>query len=248
MTEMMRFNKGKIDLTQTSWLVRHLLSMVFMFGELKYKRNNWKNGKATMEETMLNLSQSVERHWQGIQKGEFFDPESKLPHAIHMIWNLGRMVDFYYFGLNHMKDGKDLYHQPLQHELPEVPQKIVAVPKEDLKPGKMVEIDSEQAINLFREGKEIGVEDLGANDKVNVLLFDDLRPGYRLRCLQTCNTCDSNLKAVAETIYKVVDFGSFSFGLEGCFYHKKNGYQNSIEYFEGYNLNNFERINVDVKD
>lgn len=119
---LIRFNKEKVDLTQQSWLTQYLESIVFMYGEIKYERNNYKKGENTFEQTYQGLMKSLKRHLMYLEKGEFFDKESKCPHLAHMIWNAGRILDFYYFGLNHMKDGKDLYHQPLQHELPPVPQ------------------------------------------------------------------------------------------------------------------------------
>ena len=38
--ELLRFNKGKVDLTQLGWLPQFLESLVFMYGEFKYARNN----------------------------------------------------------------------------------------------------------------------------------------------------------------------------------------------------------------
>lgn len=118
--EMMRFNKGKVDLTHLSWLAQYIESLIFMYGEIKYARDNWKKGKPTLGETMLNLMQSTMRHISGLQRGEWLDPESKMPHAGHAVWNLNRMIDFHYLGTG--DDSINLLHNPLVTPLPEVPQ------------------------------------------------------------------------------------------------------------------------------
>lgn len=119
--EGLRFNEGKIDYTQLSPIAMALESLVFMYGEGKYGRNNWKNFKKDEETVVIEMLQSATRHLLAIQRGEFFDPESKMPHAAHVVWNMNRIIDLHYLGLNHGKDGKDLYHQPLKTELPPVP-------------------------------------------------------------------------------------------------------------------------------
>lgn len=122
----LRFNKGKVDYTQLSPLAQELESRVFMFGACKYKKNNWKLGQPGpdgISKVIQQMHESLERHLNAYKKGEFFDPESKLPHMVHIVWNANRIVDFYYYGCNHGKDGKDLFHQPLLHELPPIPTK-----------------------------------------------------------------------------------------------------------------------------
>ena len=119
----LRYNKGKVDLTQLSPLSQILESLVFMYGECKYLRNNWKSFKKTEEEAVLEFLQCAKRHIMRYEQGEFLDPESGMPHTIHAVWNLNRINDVYYYGMTHMKDGKDLYHQPCRVPLPEVPRK-----------------------------------------------------------------------------------------------------------------------------
>lgn len=123
-TKMVRFNKGKVDLTQLSWLGQELESRVFMYGEIKYDRDNWKKGKDTVEETIQGCLESLERHLADFKRGIRFDKESKLPVMAHIVWNANRINDFMAFGITHKKDKKDLYHQPLQEDfkLPPVPQ------------------------------------------------------------------------------------------------------------------------------
>lgn len=125
--EGLRFNKGKIDLTQLSWIAQYCESLVFMYGEMKYARNNYKflkqdNEDGTGEDrALLEFIQCIKRHIMAYEQGEFFDKESKLPHMAHVLWNASRIIDVYYLGNTHTKDGKDWYHQPLRHDLPPVP-------------------------------------------------------------------------------------------------------------------------------
>jgi hypothetical protein len=119
----LRYNKGKIDLTQLSPVVKWLDSLVFMYGQLKYDRNNFKYFKGTEEEAIQEFRESAARHQLAYDMGEFFDKESGLPHLTHVNWNNARILDIYYYGMTHMKDGKDLFHQPLRHELPPIPTK-----------------------------------------------------------------------------------------------------------------------------
>ena len=117
----LRYNSGKIDLTQLSPVAQMLESLVFMYGECKYDRGNWKKFKESEDLAVREYMQCAHRHIMAYERGETFDSESKLPHLIHAVWNLNRVMDVYYYGMNHLKDGKDLYHQPLRQELPPVP-------------------------------------------------------------------------------------------------------------------------------
>lgn len=126
-TEGLRFNAGKIDLTQLSPIAQILESLVYQYGACKYKRNNYKYFKQDTPEmsgedrAVLEFLQSFNRHILAYNRGEWLDPESKLPHLSHAVWNLNRIMDIYYLGLTHMKNGRDLFHQPLRHELPQIP-------------------------------------------------------------------------------------------------------------------------------
>jgi hypothetical protein len=117
----LRNNKGKIDLTQLSPVAQIIESLVFMYGAIKYARNNWKFFKKTEQEANDEYLTCLKRHLMALERGEWFDQESKLPHVGHLVWNANRMLDVYYYGLTHMQDGKDLFHQPLRHELPTIP-------------------------------------------------------------------------------------------------------------------------------
>lgn len=120
--EGLRYNKGKLDFTQLSPIAQACESLVFMYGAVKYKKNNWKNFKSDPEVAKEEFLQCALRHIDAIRRGEEFDPESKMPHAAHAVWNLNRMIDISFYGhAAHGKDGKDLYHQPLKQPLPEIP-------------------------------------------------------------------------------------------------------------------------------
>lgn len=117
----LRYNSGKVDLTQLSPLAQIMESLVFMYGQCKYDKNNWKKMKPTEQEAYDEYLACAKRHLMKYEMGEFFDNESKMPHLAHMVWNLNRIMDLYYYGLTHLKDGKDMFHQPFRTDLPPIP-------------------------------------------------------------------------------------------------------------------------------
>ena len=121
--EGLRYNKGKIDLTQISPVSQRCESLVFMYGAAKYAKNNWKKFKSTEQAAFDEFLQCAKRHIMNYEEGQWLDAESQQVHLAHAVWNLNRIMDLYYYGMTHMKDGKDLYHQPLRQELPAVPVK-----------------------------------------------------------------------------------------------------------------------------
>ncbi len=121
--EGLRYNKNKIDLSQLSPVAQKTESLVFQYGSNKYARDNWKKFKVNEADAFLEFLQCAKRHLMRYEEGEWLDEESKQVHLAHAVWNLNRIIDLYYYGASHMKDGKDLYHQPLRTPLPEVPQK-----------------------------------------------------------------------------------------------------------------------------
>ena len=116
----LRYNKGKIDLTQLSPLTKILQGLLFMYGQAKYARDNYKFFKGTEEEAIREFEECRERHLLKYSMGEFFDSESGLPHLVHANWNNDRILDLYYYGMTHMKDGLELFKQPMRRELPTV--------------------------------------------------------------------------------------------------------------------------------
>lgn len=119
--EGLRYNSGKIDLTQLSPIAMMLESLVFQYGECKYDRGNWKKFKDLEEKAYLEFLQCAKRHIMKYEQGEFYDEESKMPHLAHAVWNLNRIMDLFYYGVSHNKDGKDLFHQKPRNQLPLIP-------------------------------------------------------------------------------------------------------------------------------
>ena len=77
-----RFNQGKpkysmLDLTCLKPGVR-----VLEFGADKYERDNWKKGMPVSQ-----ILDSLLRHVSALQRGEFVDQESGLPHIGHIQCN-----------------------------------------------------------------------------------------------------------------------------------------------------------------
>jgi hypothetical protein len=89
--EAARYNSGKPVLTFNLPLLAEFEARVSMFGAVKYESWNWTKGGALT--TPMN---SLERHYCGIQRGEWLDPDSGLPHAAHIRWNGGQMLQWYY--------------------------------------------------------------------------------------------------------------------------------------------------------
>ena len=116
----LRYNKNKLDLTQMSPLTKILQGLLFMYGQYKYELNNYKFFKKSEDLAIREFEECRDRHLLKHSMGEFLDPESGLPHLTHANWNNDRIVDIYYYGMTHMKDGIDLFKQPFRRELPTV--------------------------------------------------------------------------------------------------------------------------------
>jgi hypothetical protein len=78
-----RFNEGKPELSYIDLDSMMDCADVFTYGAAKYDRDNWKKG-----DYLTSLTDSLLRHLAGIQRGEFLDPESQLPHHAHMMCNV----------------------------------------------------------------------------------------------------------------------------------------------------------------
>ena len=72
---------------------------VLEFGAKKYSRDNWKKGLPFSE-----IIDSLLRHVVGMQKGEYLDPESGLPHHGH----LGCNVMFLAYNIKHHQELDDI--------------------------------------------------------------------------------------------------------------------------------------------
>jgi hypothetical protein len=87
-----RFNEGKVDLSLLPTEALRQEAMVWMSGEKKYGRDNWKSlwGADTMSVCLA----SALRHMLGMMDGELVDQESGLPHAAHVRCNMAMILEY----------------------------------------------------------------------------------------------------------------------------------------------------------
>jgi hypothetical protein len=78
----LRYNKGKTQWHLVDFETLEGMVKVLEFGAKKYSPNNWKKGLS-----LESIADSLIRHLVSMQKGEFMDTESKLPHADHIQCN-----------------------------------------------------------------------------------------------------------------------------------------------------------------
>ena len=88
-----RFNSGKIDLALLPIPALEEEAKVWMKGEQKYGRDNWKKlwGDKTIDVVMASLL----RHSFAILKGEERDEESGEYHASHIRCNAAMLIEYY---------------------------------------------------------------------------------------------------------------------------------------------------------
>lgn len=78
----LRYNKNK---TQYSYIDLNALeecARVLEYGAKKYERDNWKKG-----DKLTSILDSMLRHIAALQRGEYYDEESKLSHIGHIQCN-----------------------------------------------------------------------------------------------------------------------------------------------------------------
>ena len=107
MSQAKRFNRGKVDLSLLPTVACYEEAKVWMAGEKKYGRSNWKKlwGDNTTEVVMASLL----RHAFAIINGEMFDPETGLPHAANIRCNAAMILE-------HMANEKQI--KPMVYEQP----------------------------------------------------------------------------------------------------------------------------------
>lgn len=70
------------------------LGRLYAMGAAKYDRDNWRKGYR------WSLSyDALLRHLLATMRGEWFDPESGLPHVVHVAWHCATLHTFYREGL-----------------------------------------------------------------------------------------------------------------------------------------------------
>ena len=86
--EFMKFDTDKLryDLVPPSAIKG--LAEVLTYGAKKYAPNNWKNCKE-----LDRYVGAAMRHFEAYRAGEFFDPETGLPHLAHTMTNLSFLLE-----------------------------------------------------------------------------------------------------------------------------------------------------------
>lgn len=88
-----RYNQNKVPLTFNLPMLAKLEAMVSWFGSIKYSLFNWVLGGPAS--TPINC---MHRHLAALQNGEWLDQDSGLPHAAHIRWNAGQILQWHYDG------------------------------------------------------------------------------------------------------------------------------------------------------
>ncbi len=88
-----RFNEGKVDFTLLPVKACEAECRVWMGGEKKYGRSNWK--KLWGENTVNVAMASLLRHSFAILNGEVTDKESGEYHAAHIRANAAMLIEYY---------------------------------------------------------------------------------------------------------------------------------------------------------
>ena len=88
--EFMKFDGDKLryDLIPSS--TTRALAEVLTFGARKYKPNNWKN---VSQEELHRYVGAAMRHFEAYRAGEYFDPESNMPHLWHAMTNISFLIE-----------------------------------------------------------------------------------------------------------------------------------------------------------
>jgi hypothetical protein len=88
-----RFNGGKIDYSLLPAKACEHECRVWMSGQLKYGKSNWK--KLWGEDTIDVVMASLLRHAFAILDGQEIDPESGEYHAAHIRCNAAMLIEYY---------------------------------------------------------------------------------------------------------------------------------------------------------
>lgn len=82
--EAIKFDTGKTKLSYVPPEFDEIIQPICEYGAAKYGKDNWKSG-FTDNDRVLDAAL---RHLAAHRKGEYLDPESKLPHIRHAAWNI----------------------------------------------------------------------------------------------------------------------------------------------------------------
>lgn len=115
MDEAQRFNDGKPELSYVDLSNLMDTADVFQFGAQKYSRDNWRFGQQ-----LSKLLDSTLRHIAAIQRGEFLDPESGLPHHGHIGCNAIFLAETFRnhpdkIDVNFLRENAQHYYKKREH-------------------------------------------------------------------------------------------------------------------------------------
>lgn len=88
-TKATKNDKGKVDLSLLSPIMKEGVARAMQFGAEKYSRHNYLNGGFTSGRLLASLM----RHIDAYVRGEDLDPESGLHHLFHAGANIQMLVD-----------------------------------------------------------------------------------------------------------------------------------------------------------
>ncbi len=88
MSEGVKHDQGKPDLSMISQLLMESVAEVRVFGAKKYSRNNWRKGFKYTRSIAAAL-----RHIMAFNEGQDLDPESGLSHIAHAVCCLEHLLN-----------------------------------------------------------------------------------------------------------------------------------------------------------
>lgn len=88
MAKANRYNEGKARWDLIPMYALDEIAKVYEYGTKKYDDHNWRKGL----EWNKGCAASLLRHLSAWQDGEDYDPESGLPHDVHIAWNAITLV------------------------------------------------------------------------------------------------------------------------------------------------------------
>lgn len=85
----LRFNEGKLELSECPNSLIYAVAKVMMFGASKYAKHNWRKGmKWSIPRDCL------QRHLTAWDDGEECDKESRLSHLYHAAANIAMLIEY----------------------------------------------------------------------------------------------------------------------------------------------------------
>lgn len=92
---LVKYDQNKPRMTLIPRIAKRAIATVMTYGANKYSLDGWKN---CGPDELWRYRDALERHWDSYVDGEWFDPESKLPHLWHVATNAAFLIwleDYY---------------------------------------------------------------------------------------------------------------------------------------------------------